>query len=620
MSNNEDLKEILIKELFVDEKYIIPIYQRNYAWGKKEIEQLINDINDYVKDNNLKNNYYIGSLIVHNRNDNKLEVIDGQQRLTTLFILLNVLKIQKTLQNNLIFESRIKSTNALKKISSDEYVDEDLNFHIIEAQKIIQKKLNSKDIDNKKFLEYLLNQVIILQIKVPLDTDLNHYFEIMNNRGEQLEKHEILKSRLLNILKDDKNAINIFNQIWEACSNMERYVQYGFSNEKRSTIFGDNWNEFKADSFDVIGVENKSDNSKITENKEEQVKPTLENIIYDRYININDNNNIKSLKDTPERFTSVINFPNFLLHVIKLQVKKDIPLDDKKLLEVFKENIKSVKDVKKFAFNLLKIRFLFDNYIIKKDFSKELDGTWSLLQLCKNNKESKNNTAYYKNRFENDNDKTKNEHISVLLSMFHVSAPTLVYKHWLNANLKYLLDSKDSINGNSYINYLEKLAKVYMKDRYLNDNIRSYHEIIYSDKLYSQNLNLNYKNLNNGTNVENFIFNYLDYLLWKKNDNYKSFKFTFKTSVEHYYPQHPMENIDPLDDNILNCFGNLCLISNSENSRLSNFTPQAKKDFYTKQQNNSLKQNIMMHYKEWTKKEILCHHKKMIKILKESLK
>ena len=79
-----------------------------------------------------------------------------------------------------------------------------------------------------------------------------------------------------------------------------------------------------------------------------------------------------------------------------------------------------------------------------------------------------------------------------------------------------------------------------------------------------------------------------------------------------------MENIDKLKIRRLNNFGNLCLVSRSENSRLSNFTPKAKKDFYTKQNNNSIKQQIMMAEDNWTKDEIKLHNKAMIEILKNA--
>lgn len=612
MSNNENLKELDIKTLFSKSEYIVPIYQRNYAWRKKEIEQLIDDINDYVSDNNLKNkNYYIGSLVVYRRDNGLLEVIDGQQRLTTLFILLNVLNNNHKInfsRNNLSFESRIKSTNSLKKISTNEYVEEDFNFRILDAKEIIEKKLKSMNVE--KFLNFLLDSVIILRVEVPQDTDLNHYFEIMNSRGEQLEKHEILKSRLLNKLKNDKKSTTILNKIWEACSNMERYVQYAFDMKERNDFFGSNWNEFNIESFDDMDIHNSEEKNK------KKGKHTFEDIINGAYQDIEDIDDSKSLKDTPERFSSVINFPNFLLHVLKIQVQTDIPLDDKRLLKTFSETIKSKDEVKKFAFNLLKVRFLFDNFIIKRDFSKEQEGEWSLLQLIKNDSKSKNNTAYYKNRFD-----SENEHILMLLSMFHVSTPTLIYKHWLNASLKYLFEQKELIDVDKYRDYLRDLAKVYMRDRFLNETARSYHDIIYFKELKSQNSSLQWENLNCGTGVENFIFNYLDYLLWEKETpKYSKFKFTFRTSVEHYYPQNPMDNITKLDENILDNFGNLCLIHSSENSRLSNFTPKAKKEFYSKQINNSIKQKVMMDDNKWEAIEITNHYEEMKKVLEDSLK
>jgi len=615
MSSSDDkLKRINIEALFRNDNYIVPIYQRNYAWRKKEIEQLLDDINDYVCNESLKEkNYYIGSLVIYRRSNGVLEVIDGQQRLTTLFILLSVLRSSSKIDFspcNLIFESRVKSTNALKKISTDEHVDENLNPRIIDAQKIIEERL--KRLDSKKFVEFLLKKVIILRVEVPEDTDLNHYFEIMNSRGEQLEKHEILKSRLLEKLKNKRESTVIFNQIWETCANMEEYVQYGFSMIQREKIFGSKWNEFKIENFDAIEIEN----PKEEEEKEDLFEEaTIENLIHSKSQKVKKGN--KERNDIPERFNSVINFPNFLLQVLKLQINKDIPLDDKRLLETFLEYIKSEDEVKLFAYNLLKLRFLFDNYVIKRDFSKEQEGEWSLLQLIKNDSRA-NNTAYYKNRFE---DNEKNEHLIMLLSMFHVSSSTLIYKHWLTASLKYLMEASKPIAENDYISYLKRLAEVYMCDRFLNDKMRSYHDIIYAEKLKIQNSCLKWKKLNLGTGVENFVFNYLDYLLWlKESSRYKDFKFTFRTSVEHYYPQNPMESIPSLEEDVLNSFGNLCLIHSSENSRLSNFTPKAKKDFYAKQINSSLKQRIMMGYDSWEKKDIEKHDKEMRSILEDSFK
>lgn len=98
--NDKQPKYYSIKELFGSDDYVIPIYQRNYEWGEPQITQLIQDIVDYIVKSKSHNSeskprYYIGSLIAYER---KLEgsviyeTIDGQQRLTTLTILLNVIK------------------------------------------------------------------------------------------------------------------------------------------------------------------------------------------------------------------------------------------------------------------------------------------------------------------------------------------------------------------------------------------------------------------------------------------------------------------------------------------------------------------------------------------------
>ena len=69
-----------------DMDYIIPLYQRAYAWEDKQLMQLIEDISDITDETN----YYIGALIV-SKQDNKFEVVDGQQRLTSLYLLMNCL-------------------------------------------------------------------------------------------------------------------------------------------------------------------------------------------------------------------------------------------------------------------------------------------------------------------------------------------------------------------------------------------------------------------------------------------------------------------------------------------------------------------------------------------------
>lgn len=90
--------------IFHKDRYIIPLYQRPFAWSDKEICRLIEDINDFTTDH-----YYLGSLIVYLRQDGIYEVIDGQQRLTALFLLLTYLGDYRWGENRFSYECRERS-------------------------------------------------------------------------------------------------------------------------------------------------------------------------------------------------------------------------------------------------------------------------------------------------------------------------------------------------------------------------------------------------------------------------------------------------------------------------------------------------------------------------------
>jgi uncharacterized protein with ParB-like and HNH nuclease domain len=87
---NNELLSFSVRELMADQnRYCVPMYQRNYAWEEGEIHQLIQDVQDFGlgQHGNAKKTYYIGTLVVFNRSDKSFEVIDGQQRFTTLTLL-----------------------------------------------------------------------------------------------------------------------------------------------------------------------------------------------------------------------------------------------------------------------------------------------------------------------------------------------------------------------------------------------------------------------------------------------------------------------------------------------------------------------------------------------------
>lgn len=625
---SKELPAFSIRQLFErNDSYVIPIYQRNYAWGQGEVAQLIQDVYDYAfsKDENQRiQNYYIGTLVVYERViDGKTfyETIDGQQRLTTLNIVLNAIHrlFGKTLKApiqyrpNLNFDSRKKSTATLLEISSgkdalfssgQEY-NSNIKQRFFDSEKVLKSLLKTSE-DQNVFYEYLTDKVHVVRVPVPAGTDLNHYFEIMNNRGEQLEKHEVLKAKLQEILKDSPQESYAFNLIWEACSDMERYVQYGFSTEQRNALFkASNWNTLVCRDFDEIL--RLLHNTSATENSAND--QSIEDIVQHKgAFQLNKDH----VADTPERFSSVINFSNFLLHVLRIQMRSDISLDDKRLIDLFQPFYQegSLEErrafVKEFGFSLLKAKHLFDQFIIKREFIGEKD-QWSLKRL----KWYEKNKVSYVGSFEIDE---ANREVLMLLAMFHVSAPTLVYKHWLNAALFYLFYASE-VDFRGYRTYLHRLAQAFFFDRYTANTVEEYFQIIYLNSGVSKNKakgNYDMALLDKGTEVENFAFNYLDYILWKeRTDRWKEFEFSFRSSVEHYYPRNPIAPEHRIDSSIYDLFGNLCLISSSKNSRLSNHMPSGKQDFYKRVGIDSLKQSLMMNEPEWAEDQIRLHGEAM---------
>ena len=274
------LKEVSIEELYISGSpctYEIPIYQRNYAWGKDEIAALIQDTYDaYLASKKDENKiYYIGTLVSFHKGEGVFEIIDGQQRLTTIRLILSALHID--VNNKLTYRARKKSEvtlKALPKAKEDEKVflsgdfdekdtgiTEGYKFATAAVKEIVEEK------EREKFTDFFKRKVHIIHYRVPKDIDLNHYFEIMNSRGEQLEKHEIIKAQLMQKLSNDREASVVFNEIWESCSEMSVYIQQSFKYDK---TFATSLCKFEAQNFDALiqyareaNQENKEDN-KIT--------------------------------------------------------------------------------------------------------------------------------------------------------------------------------------------------------------------------------------------------------------------------------------------------------------------------------------------------------------------
>lgn len=198
------LKECSIKDIYYDNSgtattYKIPIYQRNYAWEREEIFALIKDIHDSMVID--KPVYYIGTLVTFKRDENVFEVIDGQQRLTTIYIILTAMGEKVT--NKLAYSSRKASTQTIEVMSKfeknkeakdsdfgEEYdlgIKNGYNF----AKEALKEIVGENHVDMDKFKEYFLNHVHIIHYRVPKDVELNHYFEVMTLVASNLKSMKL---------------------------------------------------------------------------------------------------------------------------------------------------------------------------------------------------------------------------------------------------------------------------------------------------------------------------------------------------------------------------------------------------------------------------------------------
>ena len=597
----------------VEKGYVIPLYQRAFAWGENEIVQLIEDINDISEE---VSNYYLGSLIVHHRDDGFFEVIDGQQRLTTLYILLNSIE-GIDVRHSLRFDCREKSNITLEHIKDLDDL-ENVEEQILSGKKTIERTMADYHIDCEEFKEKL-KKVRLYRIEVPTHTDLNRYFEIMNTRGEQLEQQDIVKADLMSRITDHRDRL-VFAEIWDACSDMTGYVQMHFSVDARDNLFGWDWTNLPS-LESVLSLRD----GKLSEMATGiTIKEMIRNRSSEQYFAE------ETEDDERVRFESIIDFRFFLLHALRVYVQTEgikngndegnlvsELLDDKKLREAF-ERVLDYGIIEGsplfgndfamgFIICLLRLRVLFDRYIIKREFSKDdSDGVWSLKELRVSGSGARRKPYYASTKFNvyREWETTyipRNRRNLMIQGCLRVSYTSPKVMHWITRLLTWLYqnDSENLECLNEFSIQAESIAKEAVVEQFLSNG-----------------------EYNMGVDTPHIVFNYLDYLLWKQ-DEYQDFEFEFRNSVEHWYPQNPSDGSFPRwnHDDGLDYFGNLCIIQRSVNSRFSNMAPEAKKSsFRDSIAKGSLKLRIMSDlttdsnsWKTWTCKE---HGEVMIYILK----
>ena len=590
--------------LLNEDTYAIPLYQRNFAWTYDEIEQLLNDVADAFQEK--RDNYYIGTLVVNEEND-LFKIIDGQQRTTALNLIALALKhefgFDRLKAVNLTFPARKKSNDNIQKLFINEKISEDdeneLTRGYRHAKDALKKVLGERQLEPQPFVDYLFNKVIIFRSILPKDLDLNLYFERFNSRGEQLEAHEILKAQMMAKFGIDQEMAQKFARIWDACAEFDKPVASQFKMrrkradnfQERERIFG--WH------FSNYSFHNIYDDIDFYQNERRKLSDIL---------GIKVNEKITESEKDFGDYTQVIDFPTFLLHVLAIWEGKDtseVQLDDKKLLTLFDIKNKNETWVIEFSEFLLRMKHIFDNFIVRNsnmDSSSRNKDEWFLqkgtyYEYQPNGKAKEHyivEERFTKNTF---SDSEMNKNIILLQSMFAVTFTANRDSRWLYESLRFLFNHIEELDQPEFGSYFKDFLEI-MAVRYAEGRLFTEEDML---KKYGD--------------IPVYAFNFVDYILWKNREElgrkYKGvkfdhFKFAYRRSIEHWFPQHPNsdEKIEKMDDQFLHSFGNLCIITDSQNSKFGNLVPSAKyKQWEGIFDRQSLKLQIMANITEKTKWE-----------------
>ena len=246
-------------------KYKVDDIQREYQWERKHIDELITDLESKFNENydesdsteKLANysNYYLGSFITNSKSKD-IFIVDGQQRLTSLTLILIYLKnLQNsdTSYHDYLKKSDMKKMNVDHLIFSEEYFHESFNIQIPDRETCMQalyhdeefdtvnssesaknlydrygdiKDLFPKDIKNKSllyFIQWFINKIILVQIETNSDDDAYTIFETTNDRGLHLTPTEMLKGYVISKLETTAQKKTI-NKLWKQKINKLRDI------------------------------------------------------------------------------------------------------------------------------------------------------------------------------------------------------------------------------------------------------------------------------------------------------------------------------------------------------------------------------------------------------------
>ena len=240
-ANNRKLYTKIIEQTY--RQYTIPVYQRLYSWQKQQCNQLYDDIIDSIKKGR---NHYLGSLVYSEKTENSFSfcpIIDGQQRLTTVILLLKALydlsddekdkRIKNRIYNSLYndnceerYKLKLKSVDSdnqeLEKVLMGNFGDLDqtsnvaINYYNFKER--IKQSIEEKNLSISEIFEGITNLEIV-EIILDEDDDPQLIFESINSTGMYLETSDLIRNFLLMGIRDPGKQKEYHSKYWIKLQN-----------------------------------------------------------------------------------------------------------------------------------------------------------------------------------------------------------------------------------------------------------------------------------------------------------------------------------------------------------------------------------------------------------------
>jgi len=258
--NKQSVKQLL--ETGKVNKFIIPEYQRPYAWSDEQIQTLFEDLVEYTENNN-ESTYFLGTIVSYENENGEQEIIDGQQRITSLFLLLRALysklnsmtetkevknfkgqiesalweqdeltaevDFEKTLiesrvmrdEGNKVF-SEILITGDIGVLAKDNY---SLNYRLF--TELIERYATNEPQLFFYFIRNVLNKAILLPITADSQDTALTIFSTLNDRGLALSDADIFKAKIYNQLDADGKVtfIEQWQKLDDEATNANESIQ-----------------------------------------------------------------------------------------------------------------------------------------------------------------------------------------------------------------------------------------------------------------------------------------------------------------------------------------------------------------------------------------------------------